>query len=44
LEKKTNQAHEEVLEKSLVVVEDPQMGCAGPIWVRGGILIEDTGG
>jgi len=44
LEKKTNQAHEEDLEKSIVVVEDPRMGCAGPIWVRGGVLIEDAGG
>ncbi|MGD0803066.1 MAG: CDGSH iron-sulfur domain-containing protein [Candidatus Bathyarchaeia archaeon] len=44
LEKKTNQVYDEGIEKSIVVVEDPQMGCPGPIWVRGGIPIEDANG
>ena len=44
LEKKTNKIHEDGLEKSIVVVEDPQMGCPGPLWVRGGILIEGANG
>jgi CDGSH-type Zn-finger protein len=44
LEKRTNHVHDESLEKSIVVVEDPQMDCHGPIWVRGGIPIEDASG
>jgi CDGSH-type Zn-finger protein len=31
-------------EPSIVVVEDPQEGMNGPIWVRGGIPIESAGG
>ena len=44
LEKNTNKVHDENLEKSIVVVEDPQMGCPGPLWVRGGVPVEDANG
>ena len=32
------------LEPSIVLVEDPQLGVSGPIWVRGGIEIVDSAG
>jgi CDGSH-type Zn-finger protein len=32
------------LEPSIVLVEDPQLGVSGPIWVRGGIEIIDAQG
>jgi len=32
------------LPKSIAVVEDPQKACSGPLWVRGGILVESQGG
>jgi CDGSH-type Zn-finger protein len=41
---KTKQAFEPNLEKSIGLIEDPQMGCSGPIWVRGGIPVESAEG
>jgi len=35
---------EGVLEPSICVVEDPPLGCSGPLWVRGGIRIESEDG
>jgi CDGSH-type Zn-finger protein len=35
---------EPVLEKSIVVIEDPQVGVSGPLWVRGGIPVESADG
>lgn len=32
------------LSPSVGLIEDPQMECSGPLWVRGGIPIEDTDG
>jgi len=31
-------------DQAIGIVEDPQMGCSGPIWIRGGIPIEDADG
>jgi CDGSH-type Zn-finger protein len=33
--------HEPDYEPSLALAEDPSIGCSGPLWVRGGIAIED---
>jgi CDGSH-type Zn-finger protein len=41
---KEGQELEEKLEPSIVLVEDPQQNCHGPIWVRGGIPVESTDG
>jgi CDGSH-type Zn-finger protein len=38
-DKKTGKAIEPHLEPSIVLIEDPQKECSGPIWVRGGIPI-----
>ena len=43
-DRKTNMVMEPVLERSIGIVEDPQAGVRGPIWVRGGILIESADG
>jgi CDGSH-type Zn-finger protein len=43
-DKKTKKTIEPEFEKSVVVVEDPQMNVDGPIWVRGGVPIESCGG
>jgi len=43
-DKNTHKAIEEPLPPSIGVVEDPALGCGGPIWVRGGIAIESEGG
>jgi hypothetical protein len=40
----TGQAIEPDLEPSIALVEDPQVGVSGPIWVRGGIPIEAADG
>lgn len=32
------------LEQSIATVEDPQEGCSGPLWVRGGVEIVDAEG
>lgn len=41
---KTGKAIEHEYEQSIVLVEDPQKGVSGPIWVRGGIPIESAKG
>jgi|SRR5271157_653919 len=38
-DRKTGEAIEPKLEKSIGLIEDPQMECSGPIWVRGSIAI-----
>jgi CDGSH-type Zn-finger protein len=43
-DKTTGKAIEPVLESSIGFVEDPQMHCSGPIWVRGGIPVESVAG
>jgi len=43
-EKKTNKPIEQPLEPSIGLVEDPALGCSGPIWVRGGITVESHAG
>lgn len=39
-DKKTQKEIEPPLPPSIGVVEDPALGCSGPLWVRGGITIE----
>ncbi|MDA4130435.1 MAG: CDGSH iron-sulfur domain-containing protein [Thaumarchaeota archaeon] len=39
-DKKTNKPIENPLKPSIGVVEDPALGCSGPLWVRGGITVE----
>jgi CDGSH-type Zn-finger protein len=41
---KAGQAIEPTLEPSIAIVEYPEMGMIGPIWVRGGIPIESVDG
>ena len=43
-DKKTRKAIEEPLPPSIGLVEDPALGCSGPLWVRGGIAIESADG
>jgi hypothetical protein len=43
-DKKTGKAIEPHLKPSIVLIEDPQKGCSGPIWVRGGIPIISADG
>lgn len=43
-DKKTGEAIEEKLEKSIGFIEDPQLSCMGPIWVRGGIPVKSVSG
>jgi CDGSH-type Zn-finger protein len=43
-DKKTGQPIEPNLEKSIGLIEDPQLSCSGPIWVRGGISIKSAKG
>jgi CDGSH-type Zn-finger protein len=43
-EKKTHKEVEQPLPASIGVVEDPALGCSGPLWVRGGIPIESANG
>ena len=43
-DKKTRKAFEKKFEPSLVLVNDRQKSCEGPIWVRGGVLIESADG
>lgn len=40
-DKKENQFLEPSLKPSLSLLEDPQKDCSGPLWVKGGIPIED---
>jgi len=41
---KEGKAIEPVFEPSIVLVEDPQEGVSGPLWVRGGIRVEAADG
>jgi CDGSH-type Zn-finger protein len=43
-EKKTGKVVENALPQSIGVIEDPALGCSGPLWVRGGIPIESEDG
>jgi len=43
-DKKTKKPIEPVLPPSIVLIEDPQMGVSGPIWVRGGLSIISADG
>lgn len=43
-DKKSGKEIEEKLPQSIGVVEDPALGCSGPLWVRGGIRIESESG
>ena len=42
--KKTGEPIEPKLEKSIGLIEDPQLSCSGPIWVRGNIPIKSADG
>jgi len=41
---KTEKPIEPKFARSIVLVEDPQMGVSGPIWVRGNVPVESTDG
>ena len=43
-DKKTGKPLEPRIEKSIAVVDDPQKHSEGPLWVRGGIIIESADG
>src|SRR5258708_35234139 len=43
-DKKTRKEIEEPREPAIGVVEDPALGCSGPLWVQGGIVIESYDG
>ena len=43
-DKRTGKEIEEPLPPSIGVVEDPALGCSGPLWVRGGITVESADG
>ncbi len=43
-EKVTGNVVEPKLAPSIGLVEDPALGCSGPLWVRGGILVESADG
>ena len=43
-ERHTRKPIEHPLPPSIGVVEDPALGCSGPLWVRGGITIESADG
>lgn len=42
LQKSTGRFIEPELPPSISLIEDPQKNCSGPLWVKGGILIEDS--
>jgi CDGSH-type Zn-finger protein len=42
--KRTDRPIEPNLEKSIGLIEDPQLSCSGPIWVSGGIPIKSANG
>ena len=44
IDKESGKVIEPELPVSIGVVEDPVVGCSGPLWVRGGITIEDSHG
>ena len=43
-DKKTGRMIEDKLPPSIGLIEDPELGCSGPLWVRGGITIESEDG
>jgi len=43
-DKKTGEEMENELSPSIGVVEDPALGCSGPLWVRGGVTVESHDG
>jgi CDGSH-type Zn-finger protein len=43
-DKKTGKEIEDKLPPSVGVVEDPALGCSGPLWVSGGVRIESENG
>ena len=43
-DKKTGKNLENKLPPSIGLIEDPELGCSGPLWVRGGITIESEDG
>ena len=43
-DKKTGKEIEDQLPPSIGVIEDPALGCSGPLWVRGGVTIESNDG
>lgn len=43
-DKKTERPLEPKVERSIGLIEDPQINCSGPIWVRGGIPILSVDG
>jgi CDGSH-type Zn-finger protein len=43
-DKESRKEIEEPLPPSIGLVEDPALGCSGPLWVRGGIAIESADG
>jgi CDGSH-type Zn-finger protein len=43
-DKRTKEEIEPKLPLSIGVVEDPALGCSGPLWVRGGITVESENG
>jgi CDGSH-type Zn-finger protein len=44
IEKATGKVVEPHLEKSIGIVEDPSLGCSGPLWVRGDIEVSGADG
>jgi CDGSH-type Zn-finger protein len=44
LDKKAKKTVEHNFEKSIGLIEDPQMGVSGPIWVRGWVPVESADG
>ncbi|MDD1776461.1 MAG: CDGSH iron-sulfur domain-containing protein [Candidatus Methanomethylicus sp.] len=43
-DKKTGKIFEPEYGRSISLIEDPQNKCSGPIWLRGGILVESADG
>lgn len=43
-DKETGRVCEPEFDQSIALIEDPQMGVSGPVWVRGGIPIESGNG
>lgn len=43
-DKRTGEAIEPKLPISIGLVEDPQEGCSGPLWLRGGIAVQSSDG
>lgn len=44
VDKLTNQPIEPSFEPSIVVLQDPEKNCSGPLWVRGYVKVEDENG